>query len=90
LDISGWTFNSTTPNFANTFSKSITTLKWSNWACTTNISQLSNLTAESVSGLLANLATVTNGQTLTLGSTLIAKVSDAEIASATNKGWTIA
>ena len=90
LDISGWTFNSTSPNFANTFPSSLTTFKWSNWSVTVSISHLTKLTAENVSDLLANLATVTDGQTLTLGSTLIAKVSDAEIASATNKGWTIA
>ena len=90
LDISGWTFNSTSPNFANAFPSSLTTFKWSNWSVTVSISHLTKLTAENVSDLLANLATVTDGQTLTLGSTLIAKVSDAEIASATNKGWTIA
>ena len=90
LDISGWTFKYISPNFANTFPSTLTTLKWSNWSVNVNISSLKKLTAESVSGLLANLANVTGGQTLTLGSTLIAKVSDAEIASATNKGWTIA
>ena len=88
-DVSGWTFTSN-PTISNIFSAPLTTLKWSNWSITMNISHLTNLTPESVSGLLANLATVTNGQTLTLGSTLIAKVSSTEIASATNKGWTIA
>ena len=88
VDISGWVVTST--NFANTFPGSLTTLKWSNWTQTINISHLTNLTAESVSGLLANLATVTDKQTLTIGTTNIAKVTDDEIRAATRKGWTIA
>jgi hypothetical protein len=39
--------------------------------------------------VINNLATVTTTKTLTLGSTLIAKISDTEIAIATNKGWTV-
>ena len=88
LDISGWTITST--NFAYFLTGSLTTLKWSNWSHTINISHLTNLTAESVSGLLANLATVEDGQTLTIGTTNIAKVTDDEIRAATRKGWTIA
>ena len=88
LDISGWTITAT--NFANFLTGSLTTLKWSNWTQTINISHLTNLTAESVSGLLANLATVTDKQTLTIGTTNIAKVTDDEIRAATRKGWTIA
>lgn len=40
--------------------------------------------------ILNNLATVTSTQTLTMGSTNLAKLTDAEKAIATNKGWTLA
>ena len=40
--------------------------------------------------ILNNLATVTETQTLTMGATNLAKLSDEEKAIATNKGWTLA
>ena len=40
--------------------------------------------------VLNNLATVTSTQTLTMGSTNLAKLTDEEKAIATNKGWTLA
>lgn len=40
--------------------------------------------------ILNNLATVTSTRTLTMGSTNLAKLTDAEKAIATNKGWTLA
>ena len=40
--------------------------------------------------ILNNLATVTSTQTLTMGSTNLAKLTDEEKAIATNKGWTLA
>lgn len=40
--------------------------------------------------VLNNLATVTTAQTLTLGTNLLAKLTDEEKAIATNKGWTLA
>lgn len=39
--------------------------------------------------ILNNLATVTSTQTLTMGATNLAKLTDAEKAIATNKGWTL-
>ena len=39
--------------------------------------------------ILNNLATVTSTKTLTMGSTNLAKLTDAEKAIATNKGWTL-
>jgi surface protein len=67
----------------------LTSLKWSNWCPQANVdlSTCSNLTSESLKDLLANLATVTGGQTLTLGSTNSAKVSTADILAAQLKGW---
>ena len=40
--------------------------------------------------ILNNLAPVTSTQTLTMGSTNLAKLTDEEKAIATNKGWTLA
>ena len=39
--------------------------------------------------ILNNLATVTSTKTLTMGATNLAKLTDAEKAIATNKGWTL-
>ena len=48
------------------------------------------LTHDSLMSIINNLATVTTTQTLTLGSTNLAKLTDTEKAIATNKGWTLA
>ena len=48
------------------------------------------LTHDSLMSIINNLATVTTTQTLTLGSTNLAKLTDIEKAIATNKGWTLA
>ena len=48
------------------------------------------LTHDSLMSIINNLATVTKTQTLTLGSTNLAKLSSEEKAIATNKGWTLA
>ena len=39
--------------------------------------------------ILNNLATVTSAQTLTMGSTNLAKLTSSDKAIATNKGWTL-
>ena len=48
------------------------------------------LTHDSLMSIINNLAAVTTTQTLTLGSTNLAKLSSEEKAIATNKGWTLA
>ena len=48
------------------------------------------LTHDSLMSIINNLATVTTTQTLTLGSTYLAKLSSEEKAIATSKGWTLA
>ena len=48
------------------------------------------LDRESLLDILDSLATVVISQTLWLGATLIAKLTEEEIASAVNKGWTVA
>lgn len=47
------------------------------------------LTREALVEILNNLATVTNSPTLTMGSTNLAKLTDADKAIATGKGWTL-
>ena len=47
------------------------------------------LDVTSLLDVINNLATVTTTKTLTLGSTLLAKLTEDQIAIATNKGWTV-
>ena len=54
------------------------------------ISASTKFTESALVEILNNLATVTSTQTLTMGSTNLAKLTDEEKAIATNKGWTLA
>ena len=54
-----------------------------------NISESTKFTRESLVEILNNLATVTTSPTLTMGSTNLAKLTDADKAIATGKGWTL-
>ena len=49
-----------------------------------------NLSKESIMNIINCLCETTETLTLTLGSTNMAKLTEAEIAIATNKGWTVA
>ena len=53
------------------------------------IGSSSKFTESALVEILNNLATVTSTQTLTMGSTNLAKLTDEEKAIATNKGWTL-
>ena len=55
-----------------------------------SLSASPNLTHDCLVELINNLQTVTSTNTLTLGSTNLAKLTDAEKQVATNKGWTLA
>lgn len=55
-----------------------------------DISSSTKFTREALVEILNNLATVTKTQTLTMGSTNLAKLTDEDKAIATNKGWTLA
>ena len=55
-----------------------------------NISSSTNFTKEALVEILNNLATVTTTQTLTMGATNLAKLTDEDKLIATNKGWTLA
>ena len=92
LDISGWDVQETCvmDRLIYQMGSNFTNFKWSNWRHSFDISRVNTLTSECIKDLLANLATVTGGQTLTLGSTNLAKLTESDIAAATNKGWTLA
>jgi hypothetical protein len=68
----------------------LTELSWSNNSLSTNISNLKSLPREQLIGLMNGLSKVTSTQTLTLGSTLLAKLTDEDKKIATDKGWTLA
>lgn len=55
-----------------------------------DISSSTEFTEEALVEILNNLATVTSSETLTMGATNLAKLTEAEKAIATNKGWTLA
>ena len=59
-----------------------------NVQCSIDLSY-TKLDVDSLLDVINNLATVTTTQTLTLGSTLLAKLSEEQIAIAVNKGWTV-
>ena len=55
-----------------------------------NISSSTKFTREALVVILNNLATVSTSQTLTMGATNLAKLTEEDKAIATNKGWTLA
>ena len=55
-----------------------------------SLAQSTNLSENAIVEILNNLASVSSTQTLTLGSTNLAKLTDEEKAIATGKGWTLA
>ena len=55
-----------------------------------NISESTKFTREALVEILNNLATVTTSPTLTMGSKNLAKLTDADKAIATGKGWKLA
>lgn len=55
-----------------------------------NISSSTKFTREALVEILNNLAMISTTQTLTMGSTNLAKLTDADKQIATNKGWTLA
>ena len=54
-----------------------------------DISASTKFTREALVEILNNLATITSSQTLTMGSTNLAKLTDDDKAIATGKGWTL-
>lgn len=86
LDLSGVT------NTGNAFAQAteLTNITFGkNLAISIAFDHCNKLTHDSLMSIINNLATVTTTQTLTIGSTNIAKLSSDEIAIAVNKGWTV-
>ena len=89
LDLTGWDTSSVTNTlvmFLDTYA--LETLKWTNWKPSVDLSN-APLSSGCLKDLLNNLATVDN-ETLTLGATNLAKLTDSEKVIAINKGWTLA
>ena len=61
-----------------------------NFKTSFSLSDCKNLTHDSLMVFINGLQTVTSKQTLTLGSTNLAKLTEADKKIATDKGWTLA
>lgn len=89
----GYTFNISTFGGLNTFYKctALTHLELHNISKLGNLgfSHCYNLTVGSLENILNALMTTTSAQTCTLGTTNLSKLSEEQIAIATNKGWTL-
>ena len=71
--------------------KALTTITGNpNFKVSFNLLSSTELTHDSLMVIINGLQTVTETQTLTLGSTNLAKLTDAEKKVATDKGWTLA
>lgn len=64
-------------------------VSFKNISTSIDFSTNSKLTHDSLLSIINNLSTVSTTQTLTIGSTNLAKLSSDEIVIATNKGWTV-
>ena len=84
------TGNVTSMNYMFGNCSSLTSIKMKNMKVNFDIHYSTKMEREALVEVLNNLATVTSTKTLTLGSTLLAKLTDTDKAIATNKGWTLA
>ena len=91
LDLGSFDTTSVT-NMQNMFygCNSLTDFKSCVWYKSISFTNSSKLTHDSLMSIINNLATVTSKRTLTIGATNKAKLTDDEIAVATEKGWTVA
>ena len=86
-------FGQNANSLANCFTNctSLTTITGNpNFKVSLNLSYSKNLTHDSIMVVINGLQTVTTAQTLTLGSTNLAKLTEADKKIATDKGWTLA
>lgn len=95
LDCSSWDIGHITGNYSlgDTFDscKSLVDLfPPKNISAPMDVSKSTALSHDSLMRIINNLITVTTTKTLTLGATNLAKLTEEEIAIATNKGWTVA
>jgi len=83
------TSNVTDMNSMFSYCIKLTTIHMKNMKVNFNISASTLFTRETLLEILNNLATVTSTQTLTMGNTNLAKLTDEDKVIATNKGWTL-
>ena len=78
--------------FTSTFKgcSSLTAIHMTGMKASFDISASTQFTDNDLHEIIDNLATVSSTQTLTMGATNLAKVSQEYVAKATNKGWTLA
>lgn len=92
LDLSSWDISKVT-TLSNAFASCSALVDFiapKNISVNMDVSKSTKLSHDSLMGIINNLATVTSSKTLTLGTTNLAKLTDEELAIATNKGWKIA
>ena len=82
---------SSVKNMTNMFNNcaSITKIHMKNISASINLSSCTKMTRDALLEVLNNLNTVTLSYKLTLGTTLLAKLTEEDKAIATNKGWTL-
>ena len=92
LDLGGWVLtNCTAAINAWSFMYDLESIVFpSNLSVSFSIGQSFNLTADNVVEIFNKLVTVTTTQTATIGTNLLNKLTEEQIAIATNKGWTVA
>ena len=91
MDLGGWDLtNCTGARDAWNFMYSLDSIVFpNNLSVSFGIGQSFNLTADNVVEIFNKLATVTTTQTASIGANLMNKLTDDQIAIATNKGWTV-
>lgn len=82
--------NVTAMNYAFTECTALTEFHATGMKVSFDLSSSTKMSESALVEVLNNLATVTSTKTLTLGSTLLAKLTEEEKAIATQKGWTLA
>ena len=92
LNVSGWVISETCATDIKQFiqyCENLTNFNSFPMLKSMDFSSNPKLSTTSLLDIIDNLATITTSQTLTLGSTLLAKLTEDQIAIATNKGWTV-
>ena len=89
LDLSGWD-TSKTEHLWGPFNAcySLSSIKWTNWTRTTGLND-TVLTSECIKDLIKNLRRVDSEESLILNKTQLGYLTEEDIATATNKGWTL-
>ena len=83
------TLNVTSMSYMFNYCSSLTEIHMTGMKVSFDISASTKFTESALVEILNNLASVTSTQTLTMGSTNLAKLTDDEKAIATGKGWTL-